>query len=319
MLKEEVPEVKVIAAHGQMSATDLEDRMSAFYDGQYDVLLATNIIESGIDIPTANTMIIHRADMFGLAQLYQIRGRIGRSKVRAYAYLTWPANDLLTPNATKRLEVMETLDTLGSGFQLASHDMDIRGAGNLLGDQQSGHIKEVGVELYQQMLEEAVAMAREGVDLDHMPERDQWSPTINVGTSVLIPETYVPDLGVRMSLYRRLSDLLEPEDIESFAAELIDRFGDLPEEVQNLIHIVKIKQLCKKAGVSSVEAGPKGAVIAFHNNNPPNLEGLMHWMTSKGGAVKLRPDQKLVAIRHWDTPSKRVKGTHSLMKELCEL
>ncbi len=319
MLKEEVPEVKVIAAHGQMSATDLEDRMSAFYDGQYDVLLATNIIESGIDIPTANTMIIHRADMFGLAQLYQIRGRIGRSKVRAYAYLTWPANELLTPNATKRLEVMETLDTLGSGFQLASHDMDIRGAGNLLGDQQSGHIKEVGVELYQQMLEEAVAMAREGVDLDDMPERDQWSPTINVGTSVLIPETYVPDLGVRMSLYRRLSDLLEPEDIESFAAELIDRFGDLPEEVQNLIHIVKIKQLCKKAGVSSVEAGPKGAVIGFHKDAPPNLEGLMHWMTSKGGAIKLRPDHKLVAIRHWDTPTKRVKGTHSLMAELSSL
>lgn len=319
MLKEEVPEVKVIAAHGQMSATDLEDRMSAFYDGQYDVLLATNIIESGIDIPTANTMIIHRADMFGLAQLYQIRGRIGRSKVRAYAYLTWPANELLTPLATKRLEVMETLDTLGSGFQLASHDMDIRGAGNLLGDQQSGHIKEVGVELYQQMLEEAVAMAREGVDLDDLPADQAWSPTINVGTSVLIPETYVPDLGVRMSLYRRLSDLLEPEDIESFAAELIDRFGDLPDEVQNLIHIVKIKQLCKKAGVSSVEAGPKGAVIGFHENTPPNLEGLMHWMTSKGGAIKLRPDHKLVAMRHWDTPSKRVKGTHTLMKELSEL
>jgi len=214
---------------------------------------------------------------------------------------------------------METLDTLGSGFQLASHDMDIRGAGNLLGDQQSGHIKEVGVELYQHMLEEAVAMAREGVDLDDLPADQAWSPTINVGTSVLIPETYVPDLGVRMSLYRRLSDLLEPEDIESFAAELIDRFGDLPDEVQNLIHIVKIKQLCKKAGVSSVEAGPKGAVIGFHENTPPNLEGLMHWMTSKGGAIKLRPDHKLVAIRHWDTPSKRVKGTHTLMKELSEL
>ena len=319
LLKEHVPEVKFISAHGQMPATDLEDRMSAFYDGQYDVLLATNIIESGIDIPTANTMIIHRADMFGLAQLYQIRGRIGRSKVRAYAYLTYPPNDLLNPQAQKRLEVMETLDTLGSGFQLASHDMDIRGAGNLLGDQQSGHIKEVGVELYQQMLEEAVAMAREGVSLDDLPEEQGWSPTINVGTSVLIPETYVPDLGVRMSLYRRLTDLIEPEDIESFAAELIDRFGDLPEEVQNLLDIVAIKQLCKKAGVSSVEGGPKGAVIAFHNNVPPNVEGLMHWMTSKGGALKLRPDQKLVAIRHWDTPSKRVKGVRSLMKELAGL
>lgn len=319
MLKEHVPEVKVITAHGQMPSADLEDRMTAFYDGQYDVLLATNIIESGIDIPTANTMIIHRSDMFGLAQLYQIRGRIGRSKVRAYAYLTYPPNEILNPQAQKRLEVMETLDTLGSGFQLASHDMDIRGAGNLLGDQQSGHIKEVGVELYQQMLEEAVAMAREGVSLDDLPEEKGWSPTINIGTSVLIPETYVPDLGVRMSLYRRLSDLLEPDDVENFAAELIDRFGDLPDEVQNLINIVTIKQLCKKAGISSVEAGPKGAVMAFHNNTPPNIEGLMHWMTSKGGALKLRPDQKLVAIRAWDSPVKRVKGVRDLMRELSEL
>ena len=319
MLKEHVPEVKVVSAHGQMSATDLEDRMSAFYDGQYDVLLATNIIESGIDIPTANTMIIHRADMFGLAQLYQIRGRIGRSKVRAYAYLTYPANQLLNPQAQKRLEVMETLDTLGSGFQLASHDMDIRGAGNLLGDQQSGHIKEVGVELYQQMLEEAVAMAREGVDINDMPEQEAWSPTINLGTSVLIPEDYVPDLGVRMSLYRRLAELVEGEDVEAFAAELIDRFGDLPDEVQNLLDIVSIKQLCKKAGIETIEAGPKGAVMSFHNNAPPNIEGLMKWMNEQRGAVKLRHDQKLVAIRGWDSPSKRVQGVQRLMKELSAL
>ncbi len=318
MLKELVPEIKVVTAHGQMPPIDLEDRMTAFYDGQYDVLLATNIIESGIDIPTANTMIIHRADMFGLAQLYQIRGRIGRSKVRAYAYLTYPSNQKLNPQAQKRLEVMETLDTLGSGFQLASHDMDIRGAGNLLGEQQSGHIKEIGVELYQQMLEEAVAMAREGVDMSDMPEQS-WSPTINIGTSVLIPETYVEDLGVRMSLYRRLSDLDSGEDTESFAAELIDRFGELPQEVQNLLDIVAIKQMCRTAGVSSIEAGPKGAVIEFHNNLPPNVEGLMTWMTSKGGTIKLRPDQKLVAIRSWDSAAQRVKGVQNLMKDLCAI
>ena len=319
MLKEHVPEVKVITAHGQMAATDLEDRMTAFYDGQYDVLLATNIIESGIDIPTANTMIIHRADMFGLAQLYQIRGRIGRSKVRAYAYLTYPPNEALNPQAQKRLEVMETLDTLGSGFQLASHDMDIRGAGNLLGDQQSGHIKEIGVELYQQMLEEAVAMAREGISLDDMPHQESWSPTINIGTSVLIPETYVQDLGVRMSLYRRLSDLIEPDDIENFAAELIDRFGDLPTEVKNLLDIVSIKQLCKKAGIASIEAGPKGAVLQFHNDTPPNVEKLMHWIIAKSGTVKLRPDQKLSIIKGWEDLKKRTMGVKSLVKELSEL
>jgi transcription-repair coupling factor (superfamily II helicase) len=314
-----VPEVKIISAHGQMTPTELEDRMSAFYDGQYDILLATNIIESGIDIPTANTMIIHRADMFGLAQLYQIRGRIGRSKVRAYAYLTWPPGQMLNPNAMKRLEVMETLDTLGAGFQLASHDMDIRGAGNLLGDQQSGHIREIGVELYQQMLEEAVAAAREGVDFTEAPEA-KWAPQINIGTSVLIPEDYVEDLGVRMSLYRRLSDLDTQDDIESFAAELIDRFGKLPKEVENLLDIVAIKQLCRKAGIGQVEAGPKGAVIGFHKDRPPNVDALFKWIGEKRGGVKLRPqDQKLVAIRQWDSPSERVKGVQSLMKELAAL
>ena len=319
MLKEIVPEIKLVEAHGQMSPTELEDRMTAFYDGQYDVLLATNIIESGIDIPTANTMIVHRADMFGLSQLYQIRGRIGRSKVRAYAYLTYKPNVKLNDNAQKRLEVMETLDTLGSGFQLASHDMDIRGAGNLLGDAQSGHIREVGVELYQQMLEEAVAAARAGVtEIEEMPE-DQWSPQINLGASVLIPESYVEDLGVRMSLYRRLNDLVEKDEIEGFAAEMIDRFGDLPEEVENLLSILEIKQLCKKAGVSNVDAGPKGAIIVFHKNAPPNVDGLMSWILTKAGSVKIRPDQKISAIRAWPKTAQRVKGVKNLIKELAGL
>lgn len=317
-LKELVPEVKIITAHGQMSPSDLEDRMTAFYDGQYDVLLATNIIESGIDIPSANTMVIHRADMFGLAQLYQIRGRIGRSKLRAYAYLTYPAGVKLGAQAMRRLEVMETLDTLGSGFQLASHDMDIRGAGNLLGDAQSGHIQEIGVELYQQMLEEAVAAAREGSDMDLAVE-DTWSPQINIGTSVLIPESYVPELAVRMSLYRRLADLQEPSDIEAFAAEMIDRFGKLPAEVDNLLDIVAVKQLCKRAGISQIDAGPKGAVIGFYKDTPPNIDGLIRWIAAKGGAVKLRPDQKLVVVRQWDETDRRVRGVKSLAKELAEL
>lgn len=318
-LKELVPEVKVITAHGQMPTGELEDRMTAFYDGQYNVLLATQIIESGLDIPTANTMIVHRADMFGLSQLYQIRGRIGRSKVRAYAYLTYQPNIKLTDLAQKRLEVIGTLDTLGSGFQLASHDMDIRGAGNLLGEEQSGHIREVGVELYQQMLEEAVAEARSGAGQASVAE-DRWSPQINIGTSVLIPENYVEDLNVRMSLYRRLSELEDRQEIEGFAAEMIDRFGPIPEEVENLMDIMAIKQLCRQAGVDKVEAGPKGAVITFHNNTPPNIPALMIWIQGRGGgAVKLRPDQKLVAVRGWDKASHRVKGVQDLMQELAGL
>ncbi|MGQ0527654.1 MAG: transcription-repair coupling factor [Alphaproteobacteria bacterium] len=318
MLKELVPEVKIITAHGQMTPTELEDRMSGFYDRQYDVLLATNIIESGIDIPTANTMVIHRADMFGLSQLYQLRGRIGRSKVRAYAYLTYPPAAKLNPQAMKRLEVMETLDTLGAGFQLASHDMDIRGAGNLLGDQQSGHIREIGVELYQQMLEEAVAAARQGTTAQAIAEQS-WSPQINLGTSVLIPETFIEDLNVRMSLYRRLSTLETKEDIEAFAAEMIDRFGKLPEEVENLLNIVSIKQLCRAAGASQVEAGPKGAVIAFHKDHAPDVGALVQWMGTKGGAARLRTDQKMAIISEWPSPAARIKGIQSLMKELAGL
>jgi transcription-repair coupling factor (superfamily II helicase) len=358
-LKELVPELKLVKAHGQLTPTDLDDRMTAFYDGKYDVLLATNIIESGLDIPTANTIIVHHADMFGLAQLYQIRGRVGRSKIRAYAYLTYTPQKVLSDTAQKRLEVMESLDTLGAGFQLASHDMDIRGSGNLLGEQQSGHIKEVGVELYQQMLEDAVAAARAGAGLEDMTE-DRWSPDINLGTSVLIPSDYVEDLGVRMGLYRRLSEItaqsqpsspLVPtspiviptvvegsetrsdsstapsgsarndvsHEIESFAAELIDRFGPIPPEVQNLLDIVEIKQLCLQAGVSSVDAGPKGAVIGFQKNTPPNVEVLLKWIADKRGSIKLRPDQKLVAIRQWDSPQKRVKGVRCLMRALVGL
>ncbi|MDD9329196.1 MAG: transcription-repair coupling factor, partial [Bartonella sp.] len=187
------------------------------------------IIESGLDIPTANTLIVHRAEMFGLAALYQLRGRVGRSKQRAYALFTFPSGKVLLPAADRRLKVLQSLDTLGAGFQLASHDMDIRGSGNLLGEEQSGHIKEVGFELYQKMLEEAVAELKDG-----QHDRDnQWSPQISLGTAVIIPESFVPDLSLRMGLYRRLTELDNIEQIDEFGAELIDRFGPLPLEVQH--------------------------------------------------------------------------------------
>ena len=317
MLRDLVPEIRVITAHGQMPPTDLEDRMTAFYEGKYDLLLATNIIESGIDIPRANTMIVHHAEMFGLSQLYQIRGRIGRSKLRAYCYLTYPIGQKLTAHAQKRLEVLETLDSLGAGFQLASHDLDIRGAGNLLGDQQSGHIKEIGVELYQQMLEEAVAAARAGVDLSELEQmEDNWVPNINMGAAVLIPEDYVEDLSIRMSLYRRLADIGSEDDIENFAAELIDRFGDLPNEVDNLLDTVRLKLMCKAANIDRVDAGPKGAIIGFRNDSPPNVDSLFVWLQQRKGAVKLRPDQKLSAIKAWPNIEKRIHGLRVLLKEI---
>lgn len=311
-----VPEIKIAMAHGQMAPSDLEDIMNDFVDGKYDLLLSTNIVESGLDIPTANTMIIHRSDMFGLAQLYQLRGRIGRSKTRAYCYLTLPPGQIINEAAKKRLDVMQTLDNLGAGFTLASHDLDIRGAGNLLGDEQSGHIKEVGVELYQRMLEEAVAAARDDI---HEEQEETWSPTINLGTAVLIPEPYVTDLSVRLNLYRRLSSLGTKKEIDSFAVELADRFGPLPQEVKNLLQVVAIKQYCKRAGVEKVDAGPKGAVVSFRNDGFANPVGLIGFMQQQLNTLKLRPDQKLVIMRPWENHEKRLIGVTKFMAKLAQI
>jgi transcription-repair coupling factor (superfamily II helicase) len=317
-LKELVPDLRIAMAHGKMSPAKLEDVMNAFYDGKYDLLLATNIVESGLDLPSVNTIILHRSDMFGLAQLYQLRGRIGRSKIRGYAYLTLPPKRKLAASALKRLEVMQSLDTLGAGFTLASHDLDIRGAGNLLGDEQSGHIKEVGVELYQQMLEEAVAEAKSAGDIEDQVA-DKWSPQIDIGVPVLIPSDYVPDLGIRLSLYRRIADLTDRAEIDGFAAEMIDRFGSLPEEVENLLETVAIKRLCLAAGVDKVDAGSKGAVISFRNNEFNNPAGLVEFITSQVGTSKLRPDHKLVFMRSWGEASERLSGVQYLMKELSDI
>ena len=315
-LDESVPEVKVAVAHGQMPPGMLDDIMTAFYEGQYDVLLSTTIVESGLDIPSANTLIVHRADMFGLAQLYQLRGRVGRSKIRAYSLFTVPANRTLTATADRRLKVLQSLDTLGAGFQLASHDLDIRGAGNLLGDEQSGHIREVGFELYQQMLEEAVASLRTGED---EADDTQWSPQISIGTPVLIPEHYVPDLQLRMGLYRRIADLADAGEIDSFGAELIDRFGPLPDEVDHLLKIVFIKSLCRRANVEKIESGPRGAVIGFRNNEFPEPAALVGFIGEQGSLAKLRPDHRVVFSRDWPDAGDRLKGSAVLLTQLVKL
>jgi transcription-repair coupling factor (superfamily II helicase) len=315
-LDKNVPEVRVAVAHGQMPSQVLDDIMSAFYDGKYDVLLSTTIIESGLDIPTANTLIVHRADMFGLAQLYQLRGRVGRAKLRAYALLTLPTNRKITPQAERRLKVLQSLDTLGAGFQLASHDLDIRGAGNLLGEEQSGHIKEVGFELYQQLLEEAVMNLKAGIAA---PVADKWSPQITIGTPVLIPEDYVADLSVRLALYRRLADVEDEREIEAFAAEMVDRFGPMPQEVEHLLKIVAIKSLCRRANVEKIEAGPKGVVLQFRDNVFPNPDGLIAFIAREAPAVRVRPDQKVVVFHDWQRPAERLKGTTAVLRRLVSI
>ncbi|WP_306004741.1 transcription-repair coupling factor [Aquicoccus porphyridii] len=315
-LREQVPEVTFVVAHGQMAAGELDDRMNAFYDGKYDVLLATSIVESGLDIPTANTMVVHRADMFGLAQLYQIRGRVGRSKQRAYAYLTTRPRTPLTPAAEKRLRVLGSLDTLGAGFTLASQDLDIRGAGNLLGEEQSGQMRDVGYELYQSMLEEAIAKIRAG-ELEGLTEADeQWAPQINLGVSVLIPEEYVPDLDVRLGLYRRLSGMHDKVELEGFAAELIDRFGKLPKEVNTLLLVVRIKEMCKRAGIAKLDGGPKGATIQFHNDKFASPQGLVAFIEDQRGMAKVR-DNKIVVRRDWRRDSDKIKGAFAIARDLA--
>ncbi len=318
-LKEHVPEVKFAIVHGQLPTREIEDVMNAYYDGRYDVLLCTNIVESGLDIPAANTMIIHRADMFGLAQLYQLRGRIGRSKVRGYAYLTVRARGIVTADAEKRLKVMQSLDTLGAGFSVASHDLDIRGGGNLLGEEQSGNIREVGVELYQHMLEEALALARTGVGFEDAEGDDQWSPQIALGTAVLIPEDYVNDLDLRMGLYRRLAGLETEQEVEGFAAELIDRFGPLPDEVEHLMKVVHIKRFCRNANIAKIDAGARGATLSFRNNDFSNPGGLIDFITSQSGTAKLRPDHTLVYMRRWDNSDERLEGVRYLVSSLARL
>ncbi|HEY1095777.1 MAG TPA: transcription-repair coupling factor [Alphaproteobacteria bacterium] len=319
-LAELVPEVRVIEAHGQLPADELDRRMTDFYEGKYHVLLATNIIESGLDIANANTLIVHRADMFGLSQLYQIRGRVGRSKRRGYAYFTYKNDKLLTEQAKQRLHVIGTLDTLGAGFQLASYDMDIRGAGNLLGEEQSGQIREVGVELYQEMLAEAVQMAKLGDStFGETIQDNDWVPQINLGVPVLIPEEYVRDLPVRLGLYRRLASLTEHDAIEAFAVELIDRFGPLPDEVKNLLDVMTIKQLCKHAGIEKIDAGPRGALLSFRRNQFAAVDQLLVYVNKQLGTIKIRPDQKLSAMRTWDEVSHRITGVRQLVRDLSDM
>jgi transcription-repair coupling factor (superfamily II helicase) len=313
-LREIVPEARITQAHGRLAPTELERVMTEFGDGKYDILLSTNIVESGLDMPAVNTLIIYRADMFGLGQLYQLRGRVGRGKQRGYAYLTWPTTTKLSAAAEKRLSVMQTLDQLGAGFTLASHDLDIRGAGNLLGDEQSGHIREVGIELYQQMLEDAVAEMRAEKGRRRVDDRD-WTPNISLGLPVLIPEAYVRDLPVRLGLYRRIGTLASDQESEAMAAELVDRFGPLPAEVDNLLQVVALKRQCREAGVERLEAGPKGMVFQFRGNAFRNPGGLVAWLGSQKHAIRLRPDHKLAVTREMDV-AERLKLAREVLGSL---
>jgi transcription-repair coupling factor (superfamily II helicase) len=313
-----LPDFRIAAAHGQLPATELENIITDFCDRKYDILLATNIVESGIDMPWVNTIILHRADRFGLAQLYQLRGRVGRTKIQAYAYLTLPPEAIINDTAKKRLEVMQSLDQLGAGFKLASHDMDIRGCGNVVGEEQSGHIKEVGVELYQTLLHEAILQVRAEHTQTVAPE--EWTPQLNLGLSLLIPETYISDLSLRLSLYRRLATLGSSEEIHTFAAELVDRFGKIPYECENLLKIIELKIACKRLNIEKIDAGPKGLVISFYKNQFAKPEALLAYIQSsearKLADIRIRPDQKVTFLRDNLNPDLYIKFCLAVLKQL---
>lgn len=316
-LTDHVPEVSFVSAHGRLGSQELERRTNAFYDGEYDVLLSTTIIAAGLDIPTANTIVIVRAERFGLAQLHQIRGRVGRSRTRAYAYITYMPGTRLGERALQRLEVLRTTDSLGSGFTLAAQDLDIRGAGNLLGPEQSGHVREVGYELYQRMLESAIAALKSGsgggTDVD-----EEWAPQLNLGITALIPSGYVDNLELRLGLYRRMSSLSEPEELEALATELIDRFGALPEEVEMLLATLKIKQFCRRANISRLDAGPKGVTIRFRKNEFPNPEALFRYLEAQRGRARMS-GPRLAIRRNWFDDRGRIAGVSAIARDIARL
>lgn len=314
-----VPESKVRIAHGQMPKDALDRTMTDFYEGKFNVIVATTIIESGIDVPRANTLIVHRADRFGLAQLYQIRGRVGRSKVRAYAYFLLPGIGHMTQDAIKRLQILQKLEGIGAGFTLASYDMDSRGSGNILGKEQSGHVKEVGFELYNKLLHEAVRITKHQKEKGASAELggiSSFSPTLNLGVSFLIPDLYVADLATRMSLYRRLSGLNSSDEIDDFSDELMDRFGDLPEEVSSLLHVVTMKNRCKALNILKLQVGPKGVVITLHNKTFPNPVALLHYVQRNAGLISVKPDQKIIMHRVMPEGQKRLLTIDTILKTL---
>jgi transcription-repair coupling factor (superfamily II helicase) len=287
-----VPELKIKMAHGQMKPSTIDNIMTEFYEGKFDILLSTAIVESGLDIPSANTMIIYKAENMGLSQLYQLRGRVGRGKQRGYTYLVTDSRKMPTESAVKRLEILQGIDSLGAGFTIASHDMDNRGFGNLVGDEQSGHIKEVGIELYQDMLEEEVSK------LQNKEIKTHDLPEINLKLEIYLPHDYIADAQTRLAIYRKAGEIFTfPETLE-FEDELIDRFGKLPTQAKNFIELLKLRIKCKEIGIKQIDMASSGFNLKF--NQDANQDKIFAFISKNKDRTKIKPDNKLTFLKDLD-------------------
>ena len=310
-------EVSFKVAHGKLTGMVLDKVLNEFLSKEIDLLLSTSIVESGLDFPNANTLIVLRSNMFGLSQLYQIRGRVGRSKTRAYCYLTYDREKKLTPQGEKRLKILASINSLGEGFSLASQDLDIRGAGNLLGDQQSGDIREVGYELYQSMLKGAIKKLRTD-GLTSEDEQENWSPQIDLNVPVLIPENYVTDLNSRLTLYRELALLRTDSELDHFCERLRDRFGPVPEEINTLIDVMTIKNLCIIAGIEILKVGALGLSLSFYKNHFSNPDRLMTFIESNKTKIKVK-ENKIIISTVWGNDETKMVKVKELVQSLAKM
>ena len=306
--------LSVVIAHGQMSTNNLENAMLDFQNKKYDILLSTSIIESGLDLKNVNTIIINNADLFGLAQLYQIRGRVGRGENQAYAYLLYNNSKVLTPNASKRLNILQNLDYLGASFALASYDLEIRGSGNLLGEEQSGHIKEIGYDLYQKLLEQEINNIKNN-NTDSL-EYTNFSPSINLNAPVLIPKNYISDIETSMEMYQKLGKIKDVSQIDEYKNEMIDRFGNLPFQVINLFESIELKILSKKVYVDKITFGNKGILYEFFNGVFPKVDKLLTYIEEKKGLISIKPQGAIMLNSLNSDIAEQIKNAKKILQDL---
>ncbi len=314
-LEEKLPGIKFKIAHGQMTPKDLKRTMVEFYNNEFQILLCTTIVESGLDLRKTNTMIVHNADRFGLSQLYQLRGRIGRSDIEAYCYYSVHDINGISENSLKRLKILKKFSTRGSSLNLASHDLDMRGSGNIIGGEQSGHVKEVGLELYHRLLKDKINELR----TDNKNIDNEWSPQLNLGLSVLIPEGYIPNLNTRLYFYRKLAYLQSVEDLKLAKLEMFERFGELPKEVSHLFEITELRVLCKLLSIEKFDIGNRGLIIKFRDNKFNKIDQLIDFIQKGQYNIKLRTDQTLVYNFNIKNKNERIEKAFNFVKKLSNL